>query len=503
MTLYLPDDCLNDIFEYLKKRDLRSCLLVSRLWCNVSVRILWRKMQNFKTLITCLPKKSKAILCKIGIIISTSRPSLFNYTSFIKILCINDLHRAIIRFLRNHPSTPKRIFCIMITREMFKMFMNQTSLKILYFEFNVNYNIPNIPFTTYPGGKDCLSNLSEISCSSNLYPEFFYQISRICHNLQSLKITFEYNISNGLSELISVQKYLNYLELDYKDYHSVESEEYYSFSDVSDKSDLDYCRNHLDESQPLAKIPNTLTKLHIDGRPCHMQLSFISKLSNLQELSLSIISKKGLKEFKNLQHVIFPQLQIVTFEYRCPKVRYLINFLEINGKNFKILDLGKNDSYNNSLNLAIANFCTNLKSLRFTYTNTNLNYYLDLLKVIFKGCEQLESLDFLCGDCEDYILEREFLEMVVEFSPKKFHELKLEMGSYVDADTAFQWGFKTIFKRWANRVPCIPLSLTIITKIESEIILDKRNEKLIKKYKKLGVIKEIKIFNEYHNRGCH
>ncbi|CAG8641869.1 3868_t:CDS:2 [Funneliformis mosseae] len=81
-------------------------------------------------------------------------------------------------------------------------------------------------------------------------------------------------------------------------------------------------------------------------------------------------------------------------------------------------------------------------------------------------CEQLESLDFLCGDdCEDYIMEREFLEMVVEFSPKKFHELKLEMGSYVDIETTFQWVLKTIFKRWANRVPCIPLSLTIITKI--------------------------------------
>ncbi|CAG8593866.1 15193_t:CDS:2 [Funneliformis mosseae] len=296
------------------------------------------------------------------------------------------------------------------------MFMNQTSLKILYFEFNVNDNIPNIPFTTYPGGKDCLSNLSEFSCSSNLYLEFFYQISRICHNLQSLKITFEYFISNGLTELISVQKDLNYL----------------------DESDLVYCNKHLDERQSLAKIPNTLTILHIVGKPCHMQLSFISKLSNLQELSLSFIRKKGLEEFKNLQHVILPQLQILTFKYKCPKVGYLINFLEINGKNLKKLDLGKNYSFNNSLNLA-----------------------------------------------------REFLEMVVEFSPKKFHELKLEMGSYVDIETVFQWGLKTIFKRWANRVPCIPLSLTIITKIAWTITMDERNDKLIEMYKKLGVNKEI------------
>ncbi|CAG8563568.1 4842_t:CDS:2 [Funneliformis caledonium] len=425
MTLFLPAGCLNEILEYLKKKDLRSCLLVNRLWCKISVRILWRRMQNFKTLITCLPKKSKAILYKNGIIISTSKPPLFNYTAFIKILCINGIHHAIIRFLRNHqPSTPKRLVnnkSLIITQEIFKMFMNQTSLKILYFEFN---------------------------------------ISRICHNLQSLKITFEYFISNGLTELISVQKDLKYLDL-YLDYiydDSIESElddYYYSYSD---ESDLDYCDKHLDERQSLAKIPNALTKLHI---------------------------KKRIKRFKNLQHVILPQLQILTFEYKCPKVGYLINFLEINGKNLKKLDLGKNYSFNNSLNLAIANFCTNLKTLRFTYSNTNLNN-LDSLKVIFKGCEQLESLDFLCGnDCEDYIMEREFLEMVVEFSPKKFHELKLEMGSYVDIETAFQWGLKTIFKRWANRVPCIPLSLTIITKIAWTITLDERNDKLIEMYKKI------------------
>ena len=53
----LPSDCLNEIFEYLKddKVTLRSCLLVNRLWCEVSVRILWKSIRNYNTLIACLP----------------------------------------------------------------------------------------------------------------------------------------------------------------------------------------------------------------------------------------------------------------------------------------------------------------------------------------------------------------------------------------------------------------------------------------------------------------
>src|SRR5438105_1207395 len=76
----LPADCLNEIFENLKedKITLHSCLLVNRLWCEVSVRILWRDILNFIystpyehkqrvksavliTLIACLPSESKEL----------------------------------------------------------------------------------------------------------------------------------------------------------------------------------------------------------------------------------------------------------------------------------------------------------------------------------------------------------------------------------------------------------------------------------------------------------
>src|SRR5688572_6593031 len=104
MINQLPADCLNEVFENLKDTlTLHSCLLVNRLWCEVSVRILWRdvhkytvpmsqKCKIFNTLIACLPDESKDFLYKHEIFISvpTWKP-LFNYASFFKVLSIHEL----------------------------------------------------------------------------------------------------------------------------------------------------------------------------------------------------------------------------------------------------------------------------------------------------------------------------------------------------------------------------------------------------------------------------
>src|SRR5437868_5203813 len=89
----LFEDCFNEIFEYLEedKVTLRSCLLVNRLWCEVSVRILWKSIRNYNTLIACIPNESKEILYQNGIITSVSaasNPPTFDYASFCKDLSL-------------------------------------------------------------------------------------------------------------------------------------------------------------------------------------------------------------------------------------------------------------------------------------------------------------------------------------------------------------------------------------------------------------------------------
>src|SRR3954469_9812252 len=39
----LPVDCLREIFRHFEHdRDLHSCLLVNRMWCDTTVSILWK-----------------------------------------------------------------------------------------------------------------------------------------------------------------------------------------------------------------------------------------------------------------------------------------------------------------------------------------------------------------------------------------------------------------------------------------------------------------------------
>src|SRR5256885_1630594 len=104
----MSTDCINEIFKYFEKDEttLRSCLLVNRFWCEVSVRILWRNIRNYNTLITCLPNESKEILYKNGIMTSTLATELpmFNYPSFCKVLSVDQVNGEIGKLLRNQQS---------------------------------------------------------------------------------------------------------------------------------------------------------------------------------------------------------------------------------------------------------------------------------------------------------------------------------------------------------------------------------------------------------------
>ena len=194
-----------------------------------------------------------------------------------------------------------------VAQEIFKMFMIQfSSLKeITFFEPK---NIPNITFTSYPGAKDYLKNLSKLSCCSDIYSEFFHQLSQICHNIQSLNINFGEIILDELLDLISVQQNLKNLEM-------IQS---YGSRDLTNI---------------VKKLPNTLVKLSIVGGHSNIPLSFIAKFTNLRELVL--INYFESFNSKNLQYVIIPQLQIVKFQYGCPSDEIIVRFLEINGNNKK------------------------------------------------------------------------------------------------------------------------------------------------------------------------
>jgi hypothetical protein len=495
MAYQLHADCLNEIFEYLEedKITLYSCLLVNHFWSEISVRILWRNIWNFKnsitykhqlkilsTLIACLPNISKDLLIKNGIFISipTSKPPFFNYPSFCKVLSILELYTLINDVLKNHQisfnnqksnniSLNLKDKNYLVAKEIIKIFINQnSSLKRLNYCLNDNnnnniINIPNnfISFNNIPKAKNCLMNLSELKCNSD-HTELFNQLIPICHNIQSLDIIFKCNVSKDLKDLISSQNCLKHLSL---------IQPYYK------------CTDWTDIVYSITKHSNTITNLFIQGKDCGSIL-FISKFKNLKQLNLSFeYNDPIIKDFNELQYINFTHLQILKFDYACPKVESLITFLEINGNNLKELYLYK---CNNLLNLSIAKFCPNLKSL-FTIFMKN---ELETLKLILINCQQLESIKIWCGS--NYLKENDMLEIIVKNSSKNFHELNLY--NYVKSDLLSK-DLESFFISWKDRIPSKSITFIVIKGFGGSLDTNNENMKIIEKYKKFGIIKKFLV----------
>ena len=180
MFRQLPIDCLNDILEFLEedKNTLYSCLLVNRLWCEISVRILWRNVlghglttrNSFRMLLACLSDESKELLQMNGIVISTPtlKSPLFNYVSFCNALSISVINNAIehFAFKRNLLiGRPKPSVVVLLKQEILKMLMKEiaTLKKLSCSDFDYfgtsDYEAEAITFIRFPGAKECLKNL--------------------------------------------------------------------------------------------------------------------------------------------------------------------------------------------------------------------------------------------------------------------------------------------------------------------------------------------------------
>jgi hypothetical protein len=234
----------------------------------------------------------------------------------------------------------------------------------------------------------------------------------------------------------------------------------------------------------LAKHADTLTKLYLDGDNDNLPLSFVSLFSNLQEISFSFVDEiheRDFENFKELQYTSFPKLQTLKIYYQYTEHEYLMNFLEINGKNLKEF---YTCLWNNNLNLSIAKFCPNLKKL-FVILNNN---ELDVLKIIFNTCQQLESIKIWCGS--GFLKEKDVLEVVVKYSQKNFYELKIYNHS--DYSKLFPEDLESFFTSWKNRSSKKSLCLIIIKNYDHDCISLGNEEimSIIEKYKNLGIIKK-------------
>jgi hypothetical protein len=475
-------DCLNNIFEYLDddKNTLYSCLLVNHQWCEVAVRILWRNAWYFKdnrdykphvplsvinTLIACLPKESKDFLEKekFYIISPTQKPPLFNYPSFIKIITIYGVYQMIEMFpsdSRDYSSwyCARMHSCLLL--ELLKMFMNQvSSLKSLDY-YSAEYKFDNInEFIYTPGAKICLSNLTELWCRSDICSDFFYQMSQICHNIQSLTIKFICSISDGLTDLICSQNNLKNVSLEKAD---------------------DEVKAIIPSLTSLTKFSLTLTELVLDE--CYVPLSFVAMFTNLQVLWFF---NYDFDELDQLQCVHFTQLKTLKFVHSYPEIEMLIIFLEINGKNLTEFHVSENP--NNSLNSAIAKFCPNLRILSIIFEKDEFETF----KLILNNCQNLEIIRFR------YFVRRPnlktFFKILTKYAQKNFYELSIDWY-YIENNLSFEKfceELEEFFINWKERIPQKSLTLVITNCYGNSVKFEKYMKIVLENYTKMGIIRKI------------
>ncbi|GBC47171.2 hypothetical protein GLOIN_2v1876445 [Rhizophagus irregularis DAOM 181602=DAOM 197198] len=326
--------------------------------------MIFESTKLISILTACLPDESKDLLRENDIFISTSiskdlkrmngvyittptsKQPLFNYISFCKVLSIGKIDMMIKKFFENQQSSINSRDsnnyhkADLVTQEILKMFMNRiTSLKKLSYRTFVIDHRKGITFTNFPRSRECLMDLSELSSDSDIHSEFFYQLSQICHNIQSINIIFEKAVSNGLKKLISSQNNLKYLSL-YQNHNCIGWEELIPY---------------------LTKHSNTLIRLKINGNDSG-PFSFITIFTNLRELILSTNYDNTFNGFNDLQYVTFTHLHTLEFHHGCPKVDVLIKLLENNGKNLKTFVADIPDKYTDILNNAINKFCPKFKT---------------------------------------------------------------------------------------------------------------------------------------------
>ncbi|KAF0501851.1 hypothetical protein F8M41_019952 [Gigaspora margarita] len=228
-------DCLYEIFKYLKNDDkddrksLNTCIFVSRLWCKNAIPLFWACPWNdggtfvykptiIKTILSCLSNESRQTLLSNDIATSyltSHRQPLFNYISYCQILASWIIDGMIHVILSNDQNQdPNRLNDLalgyranILEHELYKLYMSKAS------SISRLLDLPDFPMMYMPGARLCLSYLSDLDCSTEDSPRYFFCLAEFCRKIQRLRVYPCEEDNQGLATLITLQHRLVHLDL--------------------------------------------------------------------------------------------------------------------------------------------------------------------------------------------------------------------------------------------------------------------------------------------------
>ncbi|KAF0471082.1 hypothetical protein F8M41_025270 [Gigaspora margarita] len=435
MTFQTNMDCIHEVLKFLRHdtESLHSCLLVNRLWCELSVPILWKDpwarffnmpfskpsftqpTSLINTYISSLPRESILKLEKNGFNVSSiSSSTTFNYPMYLRCLDLEFLYWLVMKWVQNKSkpgfrplkrvvrrfkkfrkklnnnnsnnldstSMPPQDKIRLVCSELLTLFLKE-SPKIYILRIN-DYSKVDVfgqlgeALANLNPKNNCLSSLKGLECRDKpVMDNIFEMLSLLTTDISQILIMGNYN-TKTLANLIRSQKKLE--KVCFENFHNMSPQDYW-------ESGVGY---------ELSKKAHFITSLHLLNS-CSL-LAKLSDFVNLQELTLQCIHEQSCEYTDSLTSANIPILRdIAKLKFRCKheySLEYLSNLIDkSNGKLRKITIEGSRikDRRYDLLMSTIANKCPNLKSCSIPISR--IDPQIDRL---LESCEQLKDLK-LCA----------------------------------------------------------------------------------------------------------
>ncbi len=218
MIPFIPADIVRKLFLILLEEDKKSlyqCIFVNKEWFENAAPLLWKNPFKVpfkdnaiaRSYFGCLSEESRLEIQTRGININLPpfKTSSFNYINHCQNIPSQSIKRISSEILGNksNPNFTWEYNLNLIEKEFWKCLLKNCTLHSI--------ELPNLSLCYFPHSS--FSSLIKLECSSNISTDFFFELSRVCQNLEKIKIhPCDYD-NEGLATLIAFQKNLKSMEI--------------------------------------------------------------------------------------------------------------------------------------------------------------------------------------------------------------------------------------------------------------------------------------------------
>ncbi|RIA99413.1 hypothetical protein C1645_869980 [Glomus cerebriforme] len=459
-----------------KKKSLHSCLFVNRLWCEVTVPILWsnpwKYVMNSRLLLNVivlfLSKESQEFLIDQGIYLFSikHKAPLFDYISYCKYINFHQIENIIINGLSFGFNKEYQIHAI--EQEIYKMIISRCPaikyLDMMYSGRHFKHQIYH-----FTGAKLSLGELTFLCCDSSVDSTFFYGLAHICKLLQKIHIKSCPDDNSGLARLIEVQKNLKCFVCSIYD-------------------DAEYVIQHKNIGNALVKQAHSLIHLKLIYEDnFFLLLEILPKLINLKKLKLINIANNDYQLEKYLEISTFSKLQVFHIEI-ISSLDIAINIIKKTEGNLLEILLGStiyNEMYSGKYIRTIYEHCPNIKILSLGVNNSDYAEF----EILLEKCQQLERIVIdgsFYKNASNLLLEK-----LAKLAPKSLREIRIFNDWKISAND-----LELFLENWRGRESIILYFFMDLKDCDyfSDCLLN-----ILIKYREEGIIKNYRCDDEYQD----